>query len=275
MSFFEFPNTRNYDSDLGWLIKSMTQLIDEYNGIITDIQTNTADINSLKSRVTALENSWHTLEEELEAYKTYMNSYVYALVNSLMSQIYDSINQLAGMVTTITAEMVRLSQSLTGLIQATDENNRAWTELKIQEIIDSFPELQTVYVYNPVKGYITDVGEAVMDLYELSRVGALTALQYDMVGLTASEYDALQLTAWEYDNYGLEYIWKNPAHFMYDPFTGTVQSLQYVITELIDLHRSDALTATEYDALALDATYYDNLEVSAYNYDFYGHTYVA
>ena len=275
MSFFEFPNTRTYDSDLGWLIKSMKQLIDEYNGILTSLQADEADIASLKSRVTALENSWHTLEEELEAYKVYMNSYVYSLVNALMSQIYDSIGQLAGMVNTITAEMVRMSQSLTGLIQATDENNRAWTVLKIQEIIDSFPELQTVYVYNPVKGYITDVSVAIMDLYELSRVGALTALQYDMVGLTASKYDALQLTAWEYDNYGLEYIWKNPAHFMYDPFTGTVQSLQYVITELIDLHRSDALTATEYDALALDADYYDNLEVSAYNYDFYGHTYVA
>lgn len=29
MSFFEFPNTRTYDSDLGWLIKSMYQLISE------------------------------------------------------------------------------------------------------------------------------------------------------------------------------------------------------------------------------------------------------
>lgn len=275
MSFFEFPNTRTYDSDLGWLIKSMKQLIDEYNGILTDVNTNKADIAALTKRVKALEANYHLLEEELEAYKIYMNSYVYSLVNSLLSQVYDAIGRLAGMINTITAEMVRMSQSLTGLIRATDENNRAWTELKIQEIIDSFPDLQTVYVYNPVKGSITDVDTAIMDLYELSRVGALTALQYDIMGLTASEYDALQLTAWEYDNYGLEHIWKNPAHYMYDPFTGTYKPLQFVITELIDLHRSDALTASGYDALALDADYYDNLEVTAYNYDFYGQTYVA
>lgn len=28
MSYFEFPNTRNYDSDLGWLIKNVKKLID-------------------------------------------------------------------------------------------------------------------------------------------------------------------------------------------------------------------------------------------------------
>lgn len=29
MSFFEFPHTRSYDSDLGWLIKEMRKIIDE------------------------------------------------------------------------------------------------------------------------------------------------------------------------------------------------------------------------------------------------------
>ena len=29
MSFFEFPHTRTYDSDLGWLIKEMRKIIDE------------------------------------------------------------------------------------------------------------------------------------------------------------------------------------------------------------------------------------------------------
>lgn len=29
MSFFEFPHTRTYDSDLGWIIKEMRKIIDE------------------------------------------------------------------------------------------------------------------------------------------------------------------------------------------------------------------------------------------------------
>ena len=34
MSYFEFPHTRTYDSDLGWLIKSMEELLDEYNALM-------------------------------------------------------------------------------------------------------------------------------------------------------------------------------------------------------------------------------------------------
>ena len=34
MSFFEFPHTRTYDSDLGWLIKEMEKLINNYNELV-------------------------------------------------------------------------------------------------------------------------------------------------------------------------------------------------------------------------------------------------
>lgn len=33
MSFFEFPHTRTYDSDLGWLIKTVKQLVEEVEKI--------------------------------------------------------------------------------------------------------------------------------------------------------------------------------------------------------------------------------------------------
>ena len=35
MSFFEFPHTRTYDSDLGWLIKKMEELLNEYNELVS------------------------------------------------------------------------------------------------------------------------------------------------------------------------------------------------------------------------------------------------
>ena len=33
MSFFEFPHTRTYDSDLGWLIKTVKQLVEEVDSL--------------------------------------------------------------------------------------------------------------------------------------------------------------------------------------------------------------------------------------------------
>ena len=34
MGFYNFPNTRNYDSDLGFLINSFKELTEKYNALI-------------------------------------------------------------------------------------------------------------------------------------------------------------------------------------------------------------------------------------------------
>lgn len=62
---------------------------------------------------------------------------------------------------------------------------------------------------------------------------------------------------------------------IFDPTTGLYSDLQIVIDNLYTLGRTDALTATEYDALELTATAYDAYELSAYEYDNNGKTLLA
>lgn len=59
---------------------------------------------------------------------------------------------------------------------------------------------------------------------------------------------------------------------VFDPSTGLKSPLQVVIDNLYNLGRTDALTATEYDALELTATEYDAYELTAFNYDQNGKT---
>ena len=54
---------------------------------------------------------------------------------------------------------------------------------------------------------------------------------------------------------------------VYDPTTGLYSPLQIVIDNLYGQGRTDALTATEYDALDLTATAYDAYDLTAYDYD--------
>lgn len=54
---------------------------------------------------------------------------------------------------------------------------------------------------------------------------------------------------------------------VFDPTTGMVSPLQTVINNLYDTGRTDALTATEYDALELTATAYDAYQLTAFEYD--------
>lgn len=59
---------------------------------------------------------------------------------------------------------------------------------------------------------------------------------------------------------------------LYDPTTGLNEELQIVINNLYNNSRTDALTATEYDALDLSATAYDAYDLTAINYDQNGKT---
>lgn len=54
---------------------------------------------------------------------------------------------------------------------------------------------------------------------------------------------------------------------LFDPTTGLYSPLQVVVDNLYTLGRTDALTATEYDALDLSATAYDAYLLTAYEYD--------
>ena len=57
---------------------------------------------------------------------------------------------------------------------------------------------------------------------------------------------------------------------VYDPTTGLYSPIQVVIDNLYDMGRSNALTATEYDALELSATAYDGYNLTARDYDLNG-----
>ena len=59
---------------------------------------------------------------------------------------------------------------------------------------------------------------------------------------------------------------------VYDPTTGLLSPIQVVIDNLYDLGRSNALTASEYDALELTATVYDAYDLTARDYDVNGKT---
>lgn len=59
---------------------------------------------------------------------------------------------------------------------------------------------------------------------------------------------------------------------VFDATIGTYNSLQSTLDNLYNVSRTDALTATEYDALELSATDYDTYQLTAQDYDRQGKT---
>lgn len=284
MSFFEFPHTRTYNSDLGWLIKTVTQIAEAYQSLVDWKTTHTSDYQTLERRVTALESEINSFESEIDRrfnqLSTQLSGEIYTQIQTALSVINPMIAELNSNLNAYAAELARLRVYTDSRVDAEDEILKTYVDQKLQDFINSLPDYTSVLVNNPVRGEITTIQVAIDDLYGLGRTDALTAMEYDLLGLTAAEYDALQLTAIEYDQYGRYYfdlagLIKNPYHYMVSPFSGELVTLETVINELANLHKDDTLTATEYDALDLDASYYDGLLVSAYDYDWHSKTLVA
>lgn len=279
MSFFEFPHTRTYDSDLGWLIKEVKKISNEYQSLINWKNSHEAEYSELLRRVNALENEINTFEtqiqEEFDSLKNGLESYIYEQIHEALGQLIIELGDVREEIIQLRADVTRAIIELEGDIRAQDMMLRNWVNARLDQFIAEIPDLTTINVWNPVRGALTSVQIAIDDLYNLGRSGGLTAAEYDAMQLTASEYDALNLTAYEYDNYakdilGQRGIFKNPFYYMNSPFTGEYVPIVTVINELAHLHKADALTASEYDALDLSAADYDAYDLTAFDYDWSG-----
>lgn len=69
---------------------------------------------------------------------------------------------------------------------------------------DNIPD--TLLVWNPTNGTQDNLNDTLNDIYSQTRVGALTAQEYDNLELTATNYDDRELTATDYDTEGKELL---------------------------------------------------------------------
>lgn len=303
MSYFEFPHTRTYDSDLGWLITEYKRLAAEVDNLMAWMQTHKTEYNEAMRRLAAVENEIDTfearinaefdrlkadieadfeeqkqaleqalaetqaqIEQEMQLLEEEVNRAIASFESRFLALKADILNEMEQ----LKAEVRREINNFYNVMQANNTYMINWVENRIEEFINSLPEILTVQVYNPYRGEVTDIQIAINDLYEVASIWGLTAQQYDSLDLTASEYDALDLTAREYDTLGYKLLYKDPNYWMISPFTGELTLVKDVVSKLAQFHM-DGLTATEYDAKDLDADTYDALDITAFNYDWFAH----
>ena len=289
---FDFPHTHFYDSDLRELLGMCKKLMDDYNKLVSDL-------NSLNEWRVTHEGEYEQLVKKLEAVQKEMTDFETKINNEFadldaaiqakfaelegeideelrkaldeFTRLYNSLKtQIESEFAIMKVEISRAIVQLQNLISANNEYVFEEVTRRLEEFLNNLPDYENLIVYNPVRGSQTNVQTAILDLYDEFRVYGLTAAQYDSLQLTAAHYDSLNLTAIEYDRLAYKLLnYPDPTYSMRDPFDGQFVKCQVVIYKLADLHR-DCLTAAEYDALELTAYEYDALELTAYLYDWYG-----
>lgn len=296
----KYPYTDFHELNLDWLLKNYQGIIDEINEIntwvaqhqieyeeaIARLQHVEGEIDTFEAQVNAafdqlrqeqqqqLDDALASINLEVDEKLQQLESDVQTAINDIYAR-YDQLqveimNELQAFRTQINNEIIAIRNEM----RANNQLVFAWVENRIQELINSLPEILTVYVYNPYRGETTNIQVAINDIYSIACIWGLTAQQYDDLGLTASEYDVLELTASEYDTTGYKLLYPDPNYYMMSPFTGELTHIKNVVTRLCYFHM-EGLTAEEYDQKELTADEYDALEITAFDYDWFGEQLIA
>lgn len=266
MAYFnEFPHTRTYDADLGWLIKIVTEINTEMQSFVQFQE----DIEKGFEELSAKVEGWDAEIKAFEARITFQIEQQNANIERQFLQIKADI---AAEISAYLADLSGQIAAVRSYAEAENTLTKAYVDAKISELLASIPDLTTVNVHNPVRnGTLTTIQIAIDDLYDLiARAEALTAAEYDSAALTAAEYDALNLTAYDYDTIGSRFITgsvdPSNLNYMFSPISGVWMPVRSVVLELSRFHLT-GITAGAYDVLNLTAEAYDAKNLTAIDFD--------
>lgn len=91
MSYFEFPHTRTYDSDLGWLIKTVKQLCELVDGLEDWKTEHVEEYEQLKALYDAL-MSGNFPESISNAFEKWMKINAIDLVGEMVKNVFFEIS---------------------------------------------------------------------------------------------------------------------------------------------------------------------------------------
>lgn len=91
MSYFEFPHTRTYDSDLGWLIKTVKKVCEEVESLDEWKAQHEEEYNQLKALYDAL-MSGNFPPEIVEAFNKWARANMPELIKEMIKAVWFGLN---------------------------------------------------------------------------------------------------------------------------------------------------------------------------------------
>ena len=259
---YEFPFTRVYDGDLGFLIKKYTELQATYDGLLSDI----AYIKNFAS---------HLDERVANAIKDAMDKFT-AQVNATLKR-YDSritdtetkVEEFQKILNSFASELY----SMRRLILALEQELKTYTDVECNIIYERCKLLIDEWskklppVIDPTDGNTENINVALQHMYDFT-IDGITALQLDNLNISAKNFDGLSITAKQFDTKGYKLLTDDGTIYMLSPFTGRVDNIVNVVNALAQLHMT-GITASVLDSKALTAENFDAMNITAHIFDWH------
>lgn len=304
----KYPYTDFHELNADFLLTSYQKIIDEVNEVIDWVNNHQIEYEEAIRRLEAVENEIDTFEAQInEAFaqlKADIDADFAQQKAELAQALAETEAEVARQIEILTQEVeqaiasfdvrfneldsyiraqlvsvkLQVNEALAQLDQRILDNNEFifdYVENRLDQFIHDFPTIIGIQVYNPIRGTYTSLQKAIDDLYDVSCVEGITALQFDSLDLTALELDSLDFTAEEFDQHSYAILgYPDPRYYMYDPFTGEMTLIKTVVSELAALHTDeDSVDCTEFDvSIDMDCDTFDATDITAFGFDWYSET---
>lgn len=276
MSFFEFPHTRNYDSDLYWLIKEVKKLDVSFDDIYDQLgQLKTADENMLRS-IDDITRRLNNLTSQVYNYIDTLFAERDEIIEKALEDFKDKFAELEEQVIRDLADMRQMIQTyLLSANRYTDvqvQNLETALNLEIEELRKEISEMAGITIIDPFTMERVGVQTAFNRFWHyLTCIHGLTNVQYAMLGLTDNDYIEANLSNIEYALKG-EYLlnkyldFKYKRNWVYNPVTGVKTDHYNALSWALLYYHKQSYTNDEYTALDMTDDDYNNLDITNIEY---------
>lgn len=177
ISFFQpiTADPKDWMSDVEFLLGVLKKL----NEIIVATNQNSEFIDKYSGKI-------EEIEAEITALRAEMTSFEEQTTASINTQFNQIRFELQSMIATTLTQANAYTDAIAEALRA-----------EIREI-----SVGQIIVFDATIGTYNSLQSTLDNLYNVSRVDALTATEYDALELSATDYDTYQLTAQDYDRQG-------------------------------------------------------------------------
>lgn len=250
MSYLDdFPHTRNYDGDLGWLITYYKELKAAYEDLLATVKN--------------LQKLYDTIPDQIKEATDQQVKRIDALiaqVDAKLDQIDDEICAFSGQILELSYSLSVLANNYRTYVDAENSKQTAYILNYINNLSKSFPP-----VVCPVDGFTEDIQTVLWHMANYFSLG-ITVEHFDALNIPVEIFDGMNIPVQDFDRYG-KFIFKFWRNFMmFSPFTGEYVPVQEVIIDLAELHM-DAVTVDEFDAEEIPVEIFDNQEIDVKVFD--------